>query len=176
MEFKMNIDWNVVLVIMIPIGLGILYFLVKRLIENPTGIYAIFPSIQPMLEIAIKFAANQVEYLEKSGELAGFIDPYKDKGEEKLRLAVDLAVQYLEKYLLDTFGLTIDLPESLIKDAIQVYVWNNPDLFPSSAIPVQAYDSPVQTLEYPVTDQARIQPANYPANLYVDEPNIGEDI
>lgn len=167
----MDINWEAISVIVLPIVLGVLYFLVKRLIENPKGIYDLFPSIQGVLELAIMFAANQVEYLEKTSQLSNFINPHKDKGEEKLNLAVDIATQKLEKYLMDILGLSVDLPEQFVKDAIQRYVWENPDLFPSMKVAQQSIMQPEQTLDYTTTtEHARLYPLGYPSNaMFSDE-------
>lgn len=177
----MESNLEAILVVVVAIILGVFSLFVRQVAkyirETSDLKINVLPALYPFVEEAIKWAANKVEELDKSGELAKFIDLYKNKGEEKLNLAVDYAVGYIEvnvnRFLQGLgIGLTIAVPSDFIKDIIQRYVWENPNLFPSSKIIVPIVDQPAQTLEYPSNKHARLQPANFPANLYKEIKNV----
>lgn len=95
-------------------------------------LFALLPAdIQKILQDAAKFASEFVEQMDKHGEIDILVTEYKTKAQVKLDLAVDYAVEYLEKIFLDN-GYAIDIDQEQIKKFIQKYVWENPELFPSS--------------------------------------------
>lgn len=101
---------------------ALLGFLVAKVIEikaNLPHYISLLPKdIQNIVEAAAKFGSEYVEKLDENGQL-------KIKGEEKLNMAVDFAVNYVE-------GLIgVDIDQELIKNLIQKYVFDNPQLFPS---------------------------------------------
>lgn len=89
------------------------------------------------VEDAIRYAANYVEQLDKEGAF----DSFYSKADEKLDAAIEEAVRRLEEWSAD-LGVNIDIPETVLNDLIQRYVWENPDLFPSrgSSKPVPEVD------------------------------------
>lgn len=105
--------------------LGVLYF-VQRLLVVPIAEGTDILWMPDPVEDAIRYAANYIEQLDRTGAF----DDLKDKGEEKLATAVDVAVQKLEQWAADA-GFNINIPEDTLKDLIQRYVWENPDLFPT---------------------------------------------
>lgn len=105
--------------------LGVLYF-VQRVLVVPIAEGTDILWMPDPVEDAIRYAANYVEQLDR----AGAFDDLKEKGKEKLATAVDVAAQKLEQWAADA-GFNINIPESTIKDLIQRYVWENPDLFPT---------------------------------------------
>lgn len=181
----MELNLESILAIVVAIALGVFGLFVRQVAkyirETPNLQLNILPALYPFVEEAIKWAANKVEELDKSGELAGFIDPYKEKGKQKMSLAIDYAVGYIEvnvNRFLDSIGLDISLtlPRDFIEDIIQRYVWENPSLFPTSKVPAVTVTAQAeQTLEYPSNKHARLQPANFPANLYKAETDVVEN-
>lgn len=108
--------------ILVLIGLIVRWALVAR--KDVPRLIALLPSdVQKILNDAAKYASEFIEQMDIHGEL-------KAKGEEKLNLAVDYAVQYIEG-VFKSNGFEINIDENEIKKAIQKYVWENPQLFPS---------------------------------------------
>jgi uncharacterized protein YneF (UPF0154 family) len=181
MEYKMEFNLESILAIVVAVALGIFGLFIRQVAkyvrETPDLKLNILPALYPFVEEAIRWAANKVEELDKSGELEALIDPYKEKGRQKLSLAVDYAVGYIEvnvNRFLKGIGLDInlELPRDFIEDIIQRYVWENPSLFPSSKVPEVVTLQSEQKLTVPTNKHARLQPANYPANVYKAEENV----
>lgn len=138
------------------------------------------------IQEAAKYAALFIERLDEEGRLNEIISEYADKADAKLDAATDIAVVKVEEWiaeLLLRLGITdvvVDIPEQTIKDYIQKYVWENPDLFPSRAKIALSEESKAQQVaqlkkelkeEIAVEVRHRVpaQAPNYPANLYREE-------
>lgn len=121
------------------VGLTVLWYYLRNRNAVPDAILELIPDqIEYYIEQAVQYAALFVERVDEQGHLSQFFDEIKNKSEQKLELAVDVAVERLETYINELFvqkgiDVVIDIPESFIKDVIQRYVWQNPDLFPSKS-------------------------------------------
>ena len=121
------------------VGLTVLWYYLRNRDAVPDAILELIPDqIEYYIEQAVQYAALFVERVDEQGHLGQFFDEIKNKSEQKLELAVDVAVERLETYINELFvqkgiDVVIDIPESFIKDVIQRYVWQNPDLFPSKS-------------------------------------------
>lgn len=133
------------LVVMAIVGLvGVIVTLIGVFLVTLKGktnqfLVDLLPKLHPIIQDAIKFAALFVEKLDRDGVLSEWVGEIREKGEQKLNLAVDIAVEKAEEMLEAWFasiGLTvnIDIPEQVIKDLIQKYVLENPELFPSRKV------------------------------------------
>ncbi len=156
--------------------LALSLLLVRSKQAVPQVLHAILPDqLEIFIAEAAKYAALFVEKVDTEGRLGQFFDEVKDKGQQKLELAVDVASERIESYIEAFFlargvNVDIDIPEEFIKDIIQRYVWENPDLFPNRkaeekpALPVEA-----QTLSNPYNSYRRPQrqAGNYPATAPV---------
>lgn len=157
------------------VGLAVLaisILLVKGKQEAPELLQKILPDqLELFIAQAAKYAALFVERVDTEGHLDQFFDEIKDKGQQKLELAIDVASERLENYIELFFlerGITVDIdvPEEFIKDVIQRYVWENPDLFPAkSKQEVPAVSEPQAAVENPYVGYRRPQrqAGNYPA-------------
>lgn len=113
---------------------GILVWIIKQVPEiylklrsiRTTGI----AEVDQLLQSAIDFATKLVEGMDQRGELDQALIELKGKARIKLDLAVDFAVEYIEGILAQA-GVPLNIDEELIKKAIQKYVWDNPEIFPS---------------------------------------------
>lgn len=123
---------------------GVAIFAVAMLISKgrqaiPELVKAILPDqLELFIAEAVKYAALFVERVDTEGNLGQFFDEIKDKGQQKLELAVDVAAERAEQYIEMFFrerGIEVDIeiPEEFLKDVIQRYVWENPSLFPEKA-------------------------------------------
>jgi hypothetical protein len=134
-DYKMQTELGQIISIVLS-GVFVLLFglLVRGIVATKKEIphvFSLLPAdVQKIIQDAAKFAAEFVEQMDKHGEIDALVDDLKTKGQVKLNLAVDYAIQYLEKLFLDN-GFTIDIDQEQIKKFIQKYVWENPDLFPS---------------------------------------------
>lgn len=110
-------------------GVAIFAYYVTRVKQNPKQAFSFLPNeVQKILWDASKYASEFVELMDKNGAIRKeLLTVLHDKGQYKLNLAVDLASKYIESLFPG-----LDINEDQIKDAIQKYVWENPDLFPSS--------------------------------------------
>lgn len=99
--------------------------------EIPNIIATLPKDIKKIIEDAAKFASEYVELMDKNGQLTQYLNELKAKGQVKLDLAVDYAVEYIENLFIKN-GLNVDIDQESIKKAIQKYVWENPEIFPSS--------------------------------------------
>lgn len=109
-------------------------------LEQPK-IFALLPAdLQKAILDAAKFGSEFVEKMDKNGDLTAYLDGLKSKSEVKLNLAVDYAVQYING-VLKTNGIDITVDPAIIKLIIQKYVYDNPDIFPSSKEPSNVGDS-----------------------------------
>ena len=158
------------------VGLAVLaisVLLVKGKQEAPELLQKILPDqLELFIAQAAKYAALFVERVDTEGHLDQFFDEIKDKSQQKLELAIDVASERLESYIELFFlqrGITVDIdvPEEFIKDVIQRYVWENPDLFPAKAkqeIPTVA-EPQAAPVENPYVGYRRPQrqAGNYPA-------------
>lgn len=121
------------------VGLTVLWYYLRNRDAVPDAILELIPDqIEYYIEQAVQYAALFVERVDEQGHLGQFFDEIKNKSAQKLELAVDVAVERLETYINELFvqkgiDVVIDIPESFIKDVIQRYVWQNPDLFPSKS-------------------------------------------
>ena len=121
------------------VGLTVLWYYLRNRDAVPDAILELIPDqIEYYIEQAVQYAALFVERVDQEGHLGQFFDEIKNKSEQKLELAVDVAVERLETYINELFvqkgiDVVIDIPESFINDVIQRYVWQNPDLFPSKS-------------------------------------------
>lgn len=160
--------------------IGISVLLVRSKTAVPELIAAILPDeVEMLIKQAVQYATLFVEQADVDGNLSQFFDDIQDKGQQKLELAIDLASERVEAYLDMFFAergidIDIDIPEEFIKDAIQKYVWENPQLFPTRTVEATA-EAVSYELNNPYVGYRRPtrQPANYPASsqLYSD-PNL----
>lgn len=113
--------------------IGILVFLISQIPVIYKKLRAIrttgVAELDALLNSAIDFATKLVEGMDERGQLDQLLIDLKSKGQVKLDMAVDLAVEYLENMLKQS-GINYNIPEETIKKAIQKYVWDNPDIFP----------------------------------------------
>lgn len=163
-------------------GIGAL--LVRSKTAVPQLIANILPDeVEMLIKQAVQYATLFVEQADVDGNLSQFFDDIQDKGQQKLELAIDLASERIEAYLDMFFAergidLHIDIPEEFIKDAIQKYVWENPQLFPTKEkdAPVQGTAEAVaEELKNPYVGYRRPvrQAANYPASAQVySDPDL----
>ena len=105
------------------------YVLLKT--SLPDTIALLPEDIRRLLEGVAKFASEFVEKMDENGQLQPLLDDLKSKSETKLNLAIDIASKRLEDLFKEN-GFNLDINEEQIKQAIQKYVWDNPDIFPSS--------------------------------------------
>lgn len=133
----MNNEVAVLIGVMLFIGLAVLWYLVRNRDAVPQFVLDILPDdIEFLISQAAQYAALFVEKVDTEGHLNLFFEEIKDKSAQKLDLAVEVASERLEEYINRFFNergieLNVDIPEEFIKDVIQRYVWQNPDLFPS---------------------------------------------
>lgn len=119
------------------IGLGFVTLLVFAISQIPV-IYKKLRAIKTtgvaeldiLVNSAIDFATKLVEGMDARDQLDKLLIELKGKSQVKLDMAVDLAVKYLEDMLKQS-GIEYNIPEDTIKQAIQKYIWDNPDIFPS---------------------------------------------
>lgn len=111
-------------------------FLVSRITSLKTEVpklVAMLPSdLQKLVQDAADFGSMFVEQMDKNGELSKALNDLKPQAEQKLDLAVDYAVQYLEG-IFQKSGFPVDVDQDALKAVIQKYVWDNPSLFPSNS-------------------------------------------
>lgn len=176
-------------------GFGAL--LVRSKTAAPELVSALLPDeVELLIKQAVQYATLFVEQADVDGNLGQFFDEIKDKGQQKLELAIDVASERLEAYLDMFFAergidLHIDIPEAFIKDAIQKYVWENPQLFPPKAKEDAEFVKYLEDVEAARAIQASLengageqnayagyrrqarQPANYPAQAQVwSDPDL----
>lgn len=119
------------------VGVAVLWYWARNREAVPQFILDILPDqLEFLIMQAVQYATLFVEKVDTEGHLDQFFDEIKDKSAQKLELAVDVASERLEEYITAFFlergiELNVDIPEGFIKDVIQRYVWQNPNLFPS---------------------------------------------
>lgn len=87
--------------------------------------------LQKIVNDAAAFGSELVEQMDKQGQLTALLNDLKPKAEQKMDLAIDYAVQYVEGIFAKN-GFPVDIDQEALKAVIQKYVWDNPDLFTSS--------------------------------------------
>jgi hypothetical protein len=168
---------------------GVSALLVRSKRELPELVWSILPDdIEMLIKQAVQYATLFVEKVDTEGNLGQFFDEVKDKGQQKLELAIEVASERLEVYLEMFFkergiAIDVDIPEEFLKDVIQKYVWENPALFPAKAknpvAEVQVAQAE-ETNSYVGYRRPARQPGNYPATAQVwsdpDAVTKSEDI
>lgn len=135
----MNTEMLALLGVFALIVLAVVWYFLRNREAVPEFILDILPDdIEFLISQAVQYATLFVEKVDQEGHLGQFFDEIKNKSEQKLELAVDVAAERLEDYINTFFiergiDVTVDIPEGFIKDVIQRYVWQNPDLFPSKS-------------------------------------------
>lgn len=97
----------------------------------PTAIKLLPADVQKIIADAAAFGSELVEQMDKNGQLTALLNDLKPKAEQKMNLAIDYAVEYMEGIFAKN-GFPVDIDQEALKQVIQKYVWDNPNIFPSS--------------------------------------------
>lgn len=182
----MEFDVNAVVVAIIAAGVAIVGAVIWGLSQIakqgkndvPRLTQSLLERMPTFIQEAAKYAALFIEKMDENGQLQNLIGEYANKADAKLDSATDIAVAKVEDWIqellerLNIHDVVVDIPEQTIKDYIQKYVWENPDLFPQRGKEIEIAQEQKVARELEAIEQRKRetkQPANYPANLYKKE-------
>jgi len=103
----------------------------KRIAENFLASQS--EEIRQLLNEAVRVGADFAESIDLDGQLTELFDGFRTNSEAKLYAAIDAASTYLE-FQLEARGYDVDIPEELLKVAIQTFVFNSRDRYPTGGL------------------------------------------
>jgi hypothetical protein len=86
--------------------------------------------IRNLIDEAVEIGADWAESIDLDGQLRKLYGDFATKGQAKLYAAIDAASEFLETELR-VRGYNIDIPQEYLKVAIQTFVFNNRDFYPT---------------------------------------------